>query len=92
MVWPIQGRMQVIFRHTGYTHYLTWVVRSMFCMGLNIYTQYPFDVKFTPHCIHRYVSAESLLGQLVVSGSHLDLNRAPYVLYGVKYIDLVSLW
>ena len=26
------------------------------------------------------------------SGSHLDLSRAPYVLYGVKYIDLVSLW
>ena len=24
-------------------------------------------------------------------GSHLDLGRAPYVLYGVKYIDLVSL-
>ena len=24
------------------------------------------------------------------SYSHLDLNRAPYVLYGVKYIDLVS--
>ena len=26
------------------------------------------------------------------SGSHLDSGRAPYVLYGVKYIDLVSLW
>ena len=25
------------------------------------------------------------------SNSHLDLRRAPYVLYGVKYIDLVSL-
>ena len=25
------------------------------------------------------------------SGSHLDLSRAPYVLYGVKYIDSVSL-
>ena len=25
------------------------------------------------------------------SVSHLDLGRAPYVLYGVKYIDLVSL-
>ena len=24
------------------------------------------------------------------SDSHLDLSRAPYVLYGVKYIDLVS--
>ena len=24
-------------------------------------------------------------------GSHLDLIRTPYVLYGVKYIDLVSL-
>jgi hypothetical protein len=24
------------------------------------------------------------------SDSHLDLGRAPYVLYGVKYIDLVS--
>ena len=22
----------------------------------------------------------------------LDLGRGPYVLYGVKYIDLVSLW
>ena len=26
------------------------------------------------------------------SASHLDLGRAPYGLYGVKYIDLVSLW
>ena len=25
------------------------------------------------------------------SGSYLDLGRAPYALYGVKYIDLVSL-
>ena len=25
------------------------------------------------------------------SGSHLDLGRAPYVWYGVKYIDLVTL-
>ena len=25
------------------------------------------------------------------SGPHLDLDRAPYVLYSVKYIDLVSL-
>ena len=25
------------------------------------------------------------------SGSHLDLSRAPYVLYGVEHIDLVSL-
>ena len=25
------------------------------------------------------------------SDSHLDLSRAPYVFYGVKYIDLVSL-
>ena len=29
--------------------------------------------------------------QNTASGSHLDLGRAPYVLYGVKYIDLVSL-
>ena len=27
----------------------------------------------------------------LASGSHLDLSRAPYDLYGVKYIDLVSL-
>ena len=26
------------------------------------------------------------------SASHIDLCRAPYVLYGVKYIGLVSLW
>ena len=26
------------------------------------------------------------------SGPHLDLGRAPYVLYGVIYIDLVSLY
>ena len=25
------------------------------------------------------------------SGSHLDLSRAPYVLYGVKYIDPATL-
>ena len=28
---------------------------------------------------------------LQTSASHLDLDRAPYTLYGVKYIDLVSL-
>ena len=28
---------------------------------------------------------------ITASGSHLDLGRAPYALYGVKYIDLVSL-
>ena len=27
----------------------------------------------------------------VASGSHLDLGRTPYGLYGVEYIDLVSL-
>ena len=27
-----------------------------------------------------------------VSGAHLDLDHAPYVLYGAKYIDLVALW
>ena len=27
----------------------------------------------------------------MASRSHLDLSRAPYVVYGVKYIDLVSL-
>ena len=29
---------------------------------------------------------------LSASASHLDLGCAPYVLYGVKYIDLVTLW
>ena len=29
---------------------------------------------------------------LQASASHLDLGRAPYAVYGVKYIDLVSLW
>ena len=28
-------------------------------------------------------------GVLQASASHLDLDRAPYDLYGVKYIDLV---
>ena len=28
---------------------------------------------------------------LQASASHLDLSRAPYALYGVHYIDLVSL-
>ena len=32
-----------------------------------------------------------LAGSKLASASHLDLSRAPYVLYGVKYIDLVSL-
>ena len=27
----------------------------------------------------------------MASRSHLDLSRAPYVVYGVKYIDLLSL-
>ena len=26
------------------------------------------------------------------SDPHLDLGRAPYALYGVKYIGVVSLW
>ena len=26
------------------------------------------------------------------AGPSLDLGRAPYVLYGVEYIDLVTLW
>ena len=29
--------------------------------------------------------------EATASGPHLDLIRAPYVLYGVKYIDPVSL-
>ena len=35
---------------------------------------------------------ESYFGCVRASDSHLDLSRAPYALYGVKYIDLVSLW
>ena len=34
----------------------------------------------------------SLLGNAPARQSHLDLGRAPYVLYGIKYIDPVSLW
>ena len=30
--------------------------------------------------------------EAAASDPHLDLIRAPYLLYGVKYIDLVSLW
>ena len=37
-----------------------------------------------------WVSAPKATRQ--ASGSHLDLGRVPYVLYGVKYIGLVSLW
>ena len=36
-----------------------------------------------------YSQAQKVLD--VAHGSHLDLVRAPYVLYGVKYIDPVSL-
>ena len=32
-----------------------------------------------------------LVQALHTSGSHLDLIRVPYVVYGIKYIDLVSL-
>ena len=31
-------------------------------------------------------------GKKVASGSHLDLDREPYVVYGVNYINLVSLY
>ena len=34
------------------------------------------------------ISIEQLQG---VGGPYLDLGRVPYALYGVKYIDLVSL-
>ena len=37
--------------------------------------------KFTPHCICRQWQGSA----------HLDLNRAPNVLYGDGYIDLVAL-
>ena len=33
----------------------------------------------------------SFTTKTTASDSYLDLDRAPYVLYGVKYIDLVSL-
>ena len=36
------------------------------------------------------VGADFIVGR-TACGSHLDLGCAPYVLYGVKYIDLVSL-
>ena len=40
---------------------------------------------FTGLAVHRAA------GRVKARDSHLDLIRAPYVLYGVKYIDLVSL-
>ena len=51
----------------------------MFCMALDIQTQYP---------LRRLPEHDDM-----ESDSHLDLSRAPYccVLYGVKYIDPVSL-
>ena len=51
---------------------------------LNIQTQYPFD---------EVVRNNQGQGSAAASDSHLDLSRAPYCygLYGVKYIDLVSL-
>ena len=48
--------------------------------------------KFTPHCICRYGFYRSgSIGNPLASDSHLDLFRAPYALYSVKYVDLVSL-
>ena len=32
-----------------------------------------------------------ILQTLVASGAHLDMNHAPYNVYGVKYIDLEPL-
>ena len=37
-------------------------------------------------------ASDSYLDLIRASDAHLDLIRAPYVLYGVKHIDLVSLW
>ena len=46
-----------------------------------------------PRCLSGTAMGESAnRAVLQASGSHLDLGRARYVLCGVKYIDLVSLW
>ena len=60
-------------------HTLTWIVRPMFRVGLNVTNQFPY------HLFHSRPSDP------VQGGSCLDVDRVPYVLYGVKYIDLVSL-
>ena len=71
-------------------YYLTWVVRLavMFCMGLNVLTQHPFALfrPEPPERRGRYLQASI---PWCISGQPptLDLSRAPYVLYGVKYID-----
>ena len=51
-----------------------------------------------PACIGNAVQTDEVMGNnggagasCQVSDPHLDLSRAPYVLYGVNYIDLVSL-
>ena len=50
-------------------------MRPIFCIALN---------KIDVHPVH------SLQALSTTSGPHLDLGRAPYVLYDVKYIDRVS--
>ena len=43
-------------------------------------------------CHHGVQAAIACRSRELLKVRHLDLSRAPYVLYGVKYIDLVSLW
>ena len=50
---------------------------------LKSYTDHE-DARTSKLCAKRCIEA-------VASGPHLDLDHAPYVLYGVKYIDLVPL-
>ena len=56
-----------------------WIVRPMSCMGSNI--------------VLNTLTREGAVPALrpiahYLDGAHLDLGRAPYVLYGVKLIDV----
>ena len=77
----------------------------MFYNVLNILTQYPLHPLQAKAAENEELKAQQEAAEFArleleakleeqeeqASGSHLDLGRAPYMLYGVKYIDRVSL-
>ena len=73
----------------------------MFCMARTVQFTPILASRFTPLNVCETTGSRPYHDELLWVGStggsrpdhtHLDLNRAPYALYGVKYIDPVSLW
>ena len=72
------SRLKVSANHKKYVEQFQQMQDDIAKVPLRQFTTNPFDI---------YKQGVNIR----VSGSHLDLGRAPYVLYGVKYIDPVTL-